>query len=76
MPTTRKALYLAIAEKIGGTRGESLRASVESSASTDLLLEQIVSDERFQAEMRKLDEMPESQRPGFALQEDSWGLPN
>ena len=76
MPTTRKALYLAIAEKIVGTRGESLRASVESSASTDLLLEQFVSNERLQAEMRKLDEMPESRRPGFALQGDSWGLPN
>ena len=67
---------MAIAEKIGGTRGQSLRATVESSASTDLLIDQIVSDERFQVEMKKLDQMPKSQRPGFALQGDSWGLPN
>ena len=76
MPKTRRALYFAIAEKIGGTRGERLRAAVESAAPTDPLLEQVVSDERFEAEMKKLDQMPESRRPGFALPDDSWGLSN
>jgi hypothetical protein len=76
MPRTRRALYFAIAERTGGVRGERLRAALACASPTDPLLEQPVSDERFEAEMKKLEQMPKSKRPGFALPKDSWGLPN
>jgi len=76
MPKTRKDLYIAIADKIGGPRGERIRHAVESTDSTDLLLAQIIPDERFEAEMKKLDQIPESQRPGYPLPGESWGFSN
>lgn len=75
MPKTRKGLYTAIAEKIGGVRGERLRGLL-AAPPTDPLLNQPIPDQRFEAEMKKLEQMPKSQRPGFPLSGDSWGFPN
>lgn len=76
MPKTRRDLYSAIADIVGGKRGKRMRASLEKAPITDPLLAQPVSDERFEAELLKLEKMSKHERPGFILDGDSWSLPN
>ena len=75
MRKTRKDLYSAIAEKVGGERGRRMQTALENDP-LDLLLVQEVSDERFNAELEKQERMSKDERPGFSLAGDSWGLTN
>ena len=81
MPKTKKDLIIALADKVGGERGQRMREAFGSTMLKDLKAwDEVLSDEEFATQLKTLEQMaggaPLFKKGGEAGQPGTWGLPN